>query len=159
MEMLLVLENIRSAHNVGAIFRTAEGAGVVKIYLVGHTPCPIDRFGRPQPEIIKTSLGASSLVPWEHVPSTAVLLEHLTALGTTIIAVEQTPTAVPYTLPHKVERAALIFGNEIDGVSHDALAAAHHTILIPMSGSKESLNVATTAGIICFTVRDQWARA
>ncbi|MFT7507634.1 MAG: 23S rRNA (guanosine2251-2'-O)-methyltransferase, partial [Acidimicrobiales bacterium] len=93
----IILDNIRSAHNVGSIFRSSDGAGVEKIYLVGPTPTPIDRFGRVQPEIVKTSLGASESIQWEHVgdsenvsiKETIALIEKLKQEGFTIVAVEQ----------------------------------------------------------------------
>ncbi len=152
----IILENIRSAHNVGAIFRTAEGAGVSKIYIVGYTPAPTDRFLREQPEILKTSLGAYKIVPWEQFANVKDILEKLKKDNVEIIAVEQSKDSLTYSqYQPKLERA-FIFGNEIDGVSAAALAAADVIIDIPMSGQKESLNVSTAAGIILFHFRDSF---
>jgi len=146
----IILENIRSAHNVGAIFRTADGAGVSKVFLVGYTPTPIDRFGRQQAEIKKTSLGASVELPWEHVGHTTDLLPHLRTLGCTLVAVEQCARAVSlkdFAVPANV---AYIVGNEVTGVEADTLDQCDAVVDVPMLGAKESLNVATTAGIVLY---------
>lgn len=146
----LVLENIRSAYNVGAMFRTADGAGVEKIFLVGYTPAPIDRFARVQPEIKKTSLGASETIPWEHCTEPKLLLKRLQKEGCAIVPVEQTDTSISlqdFIVPEKV---AYILGNEVDGVSADFLTAADTIVEIPMLGEKESLNVSVAAGIILY---------
>jgi len=152
MHASIILDNLRSAHNVGAIFRTAEGAGVTRVLLVGHTPCPLDRFGRTQPEIAKTSLGASTMMSWEYFDTAAAALQAVNE--TRIIVVEQHERAISYTALPSSESVAFVFGNEVDGVSAPFLAAADAIIEIPMSGAKESLNVATTAGIILFHQRD-----
>lgn len=148
----LILDNIRSAHNVGSIFRTADGAGAEKIFLVGVTPCPVDRFGRTQPEIAKTSLGAAGTVPWEYVADedVMIMINELKATGITIVAVEQTETAVSLDEFKVPEKVAYILGNEIDGVSKALLEAADVIVEIPMKGEKESLNVSVTAGIVLF---------
>lgn len=146
----LILENIRSAHNVGAMFRTADGAGVAKIFLVGYTPTPIDRFGRVQPEIKKTSLGASEEIAWEHSPESMSAIAAVRQLGAQVVAVEQTPDAVMLSDFTPPEDVAYILGNEVDGVSQEVLAQADTIIEIPMLGTKESLNVSTAAGIILY---------
>jgi 23S rRNA (guanosine2251-2'-O)-methyltransferase len=146
----LILENIRSAYNVGAMFRTSDGAGVSKIFLIGYTPAPLDRFGRPQSEIEKTSLGASKTVEWEYSTDITPVLERLKQEGVTIVAVEQTKDSIPlkdFVVPEKV---AYIVGNEIDGVSQEALSLSGTVVELPMLGSKESLNVSVTAGIILY---------
>lgn len=146
----MILDNVRSRHNVGAIFRTCDGAGVSKIYLTGYTPAPIDRFGRPVGEIVKTSLGASSMVPWEKVEDITEVITRLQSEGVTVVAVEQAPTAVSvfdFTIPDKV---AYIMGNEITGVLPEILERCDAIIEIPMSGQKESLNVSVSTGIVLF---------
>ena len=146
----LILENIRSAYNVGAIFRTADGAGVSKIFLIGYTPTPTDRFGRIQSEIAKTSLGASTEIVWEHHQDSADVLTKLGHTGVQIVAVEQTKDATSlsqFSVPKKV---AYILGNEVEGVSETTLQRADTVIEIPMLGSKESLNVSVAAGIILY---------
>lgn len=149
---IVILDNIRSAHNVGSIFRTADGAGVEKIYLVGYTPTPIDRFGRIQPEITKTSLGASEVVPWEHINDEDVesLSTKLKAENFKLVAVEQAPNSTnlaDFLVPDKV---VYVLGNEIDGVGEKLLSLADQVVEIPMLGHKESLNVAVSAGIALF---------
>lgn len=151
---VIVLENIRSAHNVGAIFRTADGAGVDEVFLVGYTPCPIDRFGREQAEIKKTSLGASQYIPWQYFNSSEAAASQLCKKNIEIVVVEQTGEAVSYMQYKPQPQTAYVFGNEVEGVSAFFIQAASAAIEIPMSGRKESLNVSTTAGIILFNHRD-----
>jgi tRNA G18 (ribose-2'-O)-methylase SpoU len=132
------------------MFRTADGVGVDKIFLVGYTPTPIDRFARVQPEIKKTSLGASESIPWEHFAESKHLIQHLQAIQCAIVAVEQTENSISvldFTVPKKV---AYVMGNEIEGVSIEFCAAADTIIDIPMLGEKESLNVSVAAGIILY---------
>lgn len=150
MMQYVILHNIRSAHNVGAIFRTSEGAGVKKIFLTGYTPRPIDRFGRTVAEIEKTSLGASTLVPWEATDTVHESISRLQSEGVHVVAVELTPHSVSlysFTPPPVV---AYVFGNEVTGLVPDELDAADTVLEIPMRGQKESLNVATTAGVVLF---------
>jgi len=149
-EVIVLLENVRSAHNVGAIFRTAEGAGVSQIILGGYTPAPRDRFGREVAEIKKTSLGASTMVPWQQTDDIATTLEELKTKGFQIIAIEQAQNSISlydFSVPEKV---VYIFGNEVDGVSAEALALSDTIVEIPMAGRKESLNVSVATGIILF---------
>jgi tRNA G18 (ribose-2'-O)-methylase SpoU len=151
-EKIVVIDNVRSAHNVGSIFRTSDGAGVSHIILGGYTPAPIDRFGREVDEIKKTSLGASSMIPWEQCEEAllpARLLE-LKGNGFVVVALEQTQNAVSlydFTVPPKV---VYIVGNEVDGVREDLLAVADQVVFIPMHGKKESLNVSVATGILLF---------
>lgn len=153
-EKVVIVDTVRSAHNVGSIFRTSDGAGVSLIILVGYTPAPIDRFGREQPEIKKTSLGASSMIAWEQKESGLPIRERVAELkkeGFTIVAVEQTKRSISlydFVVPQKV---AYILGNEVDGVSPELLEVADVVVEIPMSGEKESLNVGVATGIVLFT--------
>lgn len=153
-EIVLILDNIRSAQNVGAIFRTADAAGVTKIYLVGITPTPVDRFGRTQPQIAKTALGATDTVAWEHVSDEVAIsrIARIREEGGVVVAVEQTDGATDlysFTPPSKVP-VAYIFGNEVDGVTQRLCAVADEVVMIPMRGQKESLNVAVSVGIILY---------
>lgn len=152
MEKQIIIDTVRSAHNVGSIFRTADGAGVTHIYMYGYTPQPIDRFGRVQPEIAKTSLGASATVPWSVVAEVEVptLAASLKAEGFTLVAVEQVLGAV--SLPDFIEpeKVVYILGNEVTGVSPEWLQVADVVVEIPMQGMKESLNVSVCAGIVLF---------
>jgi len=146
----LILENIRSAYNVGAIFRTADGAGIGKIFLVGYTPTPVDRFGRTQTEIHKTSLGASQEIDWEHVEDTKAIINELKDQAVQVVAVEQTKEAIhlpEFTAP---ENVAYILGNEVEGVVTETLALVDQVVQIPMLGKKESLNVSVAAGIVLY---------
>lgn len=151
-EVYVMLDNVRSAHNVGSIFRTSDGAGVAKIFLVGYTPAPIDRFGRPQPEIEKTSLGASTTIPWEQVSDEAITekISTLKVEGFTIVSVEQTDKSVSLYELTPAEKVCYVFGNEIDGVSKTLLNLSDAVVEIPMHGQKESLNVGVSVGIVLF---------
>ncbi len=154
MATFVILHNIRSAHNVGSIFRTSDGAGVAKIYITGYTPAPIDRFGRGNTEIAKTSLGATHTVPYEVVEDVMTVIKNLKEAEVQIVSVEQTERAIPYTKLEESGDGAFIFGNEITGVEKEVLEASDIHIQIPMSGAKESLNVSVCAGIILFHYRD-----
>ena len=158
MKKQIILDNIRSAHNVGSIFRSSDGAGVEKIYLVGPTPTPVDRFGRSQPEIVKTSLGASESIPWEHVGSAdsesveeaLSLIASLKKDGFAIVVVEQAPDSISlydFEVPQKV---VYVMGAEVEGVHQEIIEVADVVVEIPMAGMKESLNVSVTAGIVLF---------
>lgn len=147
---IVILDNIRSSHNVGAIFRTADGAGVSHICLVGHTPCPIDRFGRPVPEISKTALGAEQVVPWTYHTEATALIGDLAMQNFSLVAVEQTAAAVSLYDYRPPARVAYVFGNEVTGVSDPFLHAAETTVVIPMYGKKESLNVGVSVGVVLF---------
>jgi 23S rRNA (guanosine2251-2'-O)-methyltransferase len=151
MEIVAVLQNIRSLHNVGSIFRTAEAAGVKKLYLTGVTPSPLDRFGLVRDQLKKVSLGAEKNVLWEKVESTTDLIDQLKSKGYKIISVEQDKRSVSYDnfkLPNK--KTAVVFGHEVDGVSKEILDKSDKIIEIPMSGKKESLNVSVAFGIVVF---------
>ncbi len=154
-ESVVVLENIRSAQNVGAIFRTADAIGIGKVYLGGYTPTPLDKFNRPSKEIAKTALGAEKTLAWESVPETAGLITRLKSEGYVVVAVEQTEGAIDYKKFEPSAPTAFIFGNEVDGILPETLRSVDMTIEIPMRGMKESLNVATTAGIILFRALDK----
>jgi len=155
--MIVILHNIRSAHNVGSIFRTADAAGCEKIYLCGITPAPIDKYNRPVSRITKISLGAEKYIPWEKIKSTNQLINKLKKDGYTILAVEQSKKSIPYCSPSLIRRGlgggkkiTLVLGNEIKGLSPAILKHADKILEIPMRGKKESLNVAVAFGIIVF---------
>jgi len=153
--LVCVLHNIRSLHNVGSIFRTADAAGVERIYLTGITPAPRDRFGVLRPRFAKVALGAEKAVPWEKTNSAARLLKNLQSEGYKILAVEQSPRSVPYwRVKVRNGRIALVFGSEVKGIPPSLLKLAHRIIEIPMRGIKESLNVAVAAGVVLFHMRD-----
>lgn len=152
----LVLDNIRSVYNVGSIFRTAETLGVSKIYCVGTTPVPLDRFDQKRKDFVKVALGAEDLILWEHTDNTVVLVKRLKKEGFRIIALEQTDRSIDYKkirIHHK-DKVAIILGNEVNGISKSLLGAADIITEIPMRGEKESLNVSVAAGIVLFRLLD-----
>ncbi len=141
-DLVLILPNIRSCHNVGAMFRTADACGFTKLYLVGYTPFP------PRPEINKVALGAEKTVPWEHSESLIELIYRLKKQGYTIVALEKTEESTDIgTYDPDEKNVALIVGNEVDGIKEEVLAHVDAVVHIPMHGMKESLNVSVAAGI------------
>jgi tRNA G18 (ribose-2'-O)-methylase SpoU len=146
--LCIVLDNIRSLHNVGSVFRTADAFRVEKIFLTGITGTP------PHREIHKTALGATESVNWEYVekPEQAVL--RLKSAGYSIVVVEQTDASIPLQLfiPDKDKKLCLVFGNEINGVSDAVIDLADAAIEIPQSGTKHSLNISVCAGIVMWHV-------
>lgn len=151
-KIYLILHNIRSIQNVGAIFRTADAAGISRIYLTGYTPAPIDRFGRERKDFAKTALGAEMSVKWEHIKSISSLMKKMKKEKIKIIAVEQGNTAIDYKKLKIKFPAAFIFGNEVRGLSKSTLEMCDFVAQIPMLGKKESLNVSVAAGIFLFRV-------
>jgi 23S rRNA (guanosine2251-2'-O)-methyltransferase len=151
----LVLDSVRSKENVGALFRTADAAGVSEVILCGITPQPVNRFGNIDSKIAKAALGAELYVPWRYAESCAAAVRELQKSGYTVIALEQTDTSVDYTAVgcDKNAKLALIVGNEVDGVSADVLRVVDVAIEIPMYGKKESLNVTVAAGIALYALR------
>ncbi len=150
-DFVAILHNIRSLHNVGSIFRTADGAGIKKIYLCGITPAPVDRFGKPVAQLVKTSLGAEKFVEWQKVSSTLRLSKKLKVDGYKIIAVEQNKKSIPYS-KFSVQRnkICLVVGNEVKGLPPSVLKLADKILEIPMLGHKESLNVSVAFGIVAY---------
>lgn len=149
-QLELILHNIRSNHNVGSIFRTADGAGVAKLWLTGYTPTPLDQFKRVNNEIAKTALGAEQSLAWEKRESIVDLITELKKEGYKILALEQNEKSVNYTKAKLAGKTALIVGNEVGGVEPEVLNLCDQIIEIPMRGSKESLNVAVATGIALF---------
>lgn len=146
MNFVLILPNIRSGHNVGAMFRTADGAGVDKIYLTGYSPCP------PHPQVDKVSLGAEKVVPWEYYKQTRPLLKKLKQAGFTIVALEQTKKSVTIDEWPPLFPLALVVGNEKTGVTGTILKQCDVVIDLPMRGHKNSLNVSVAAGIAMYQI-------
>lgn len=142
--VVLVLDNIRSAHNVGSAFRTGDAFKVDKVWLCGICACP------PSAELHKVALGAEFSMPWEHVDDTLTLVERLRAEGYTVICAEQTEHAVQLQRFRRdpSKRYAVVFGNEVDGVRQDVVDAADLCLEIPQSGTKHSLNVSVSVGVV-----------
>ena len=149
----LILENLRSAHNVGSLFRTADAAGVDKLCLLGYTPQPVDRFGRVQTTIAKTALGATNTVPWEYYESFDLLRAELRSKQLSLVVVEQAAGAVALPAFVPPPKVAYVLGNEVTGVSDAVRSHAATIVEIPMYGTKESLNVAVAGGIILYHQR------
>jgi len=152
--MIVILHNIRSLYNVGSIFRTADAAGVKKIYLCGYTPSPKDKFGKYIQQLSKVALGAERSVKWEKINATSVLIKKLKKDGYKIFAVEQNKKSVPY---YKIPKSyilnskfCLVMGNEVKGLPKTILKLADKILEIPMKGKKESLNVSVAFGIVAF---------
>ena len=147
--VVLVLDNIRSAHNVGSAFRTADAFGVDKIYLGGICPVP------PSPELHKVALGAEEVVPFEQVQDVVDLVRRLQADGYTVLAVEQTVHSVKLDRfrPEPGRKYALVFGNEVDGVQQAVVDAADFALEIPQQGTKHSLNVSVSIGVVLWGMR------
>lgn len=140
----IILDNVRSLNNVGSIFRTSDGFGIEKIYLCGITGTP------PHRDIHKTALGAENSMAWEHVENTTDICNRLKADGYKIVAIEQAEGSVSlqdFTIVRD-EKIAIVFGNEVDGVSDEVLALCDACVEIPQFGTKHSFNVSVCAGIV-----------
>ena len=148
--IVVVLDNVRSALNVGSVFRSSDAFKVDKVYLCGITAVP------PSAEIHKSALGAEDSVPWERCADTVALISGLKAEGFRVVSVEQTEGAVELGdfRPRSGERLALVFGNEVDGVSQEAVDASDESVVIPQWGTKHSLNVSVAAGVVLWQVRN-----
>ncbi|WP_325639585.1 RNA methyltransferase [Parapedobacter sp.] len=144
LPVTLVLDNVRSMHNVGSAFRTADAFALEQIVLCGITGTP------PHREIEKTALGATQSVAWQHVTDTVQAIQQLRGEGYRIVAVEQAAgsRALHQFSPTPTEKYALVFGNEVHGVSDEVMAMANSCVEIPQSGTKHSLNIAVSIGIV-----------
>lgn len=140
--VLLILDDVRSMHNVGAAFRTADCFGIAGIYLCGYTPRP------PHRDIHKTALGAEDIIPWQHFTTIAEALNAAVGAGYTLVAVEQAQGSTPLQEYRPTAPTALIFGNEVTGVSDEALARSQSCIEIPQYGAKHSLNISVSIGVV-----------
>ena len=175
--IVVVLDNVRSAHNVGSVFRTSDSFKVDKVFLCGICPVP------PSAEIHKSGLGAEDSVGWEYCEDTMVAVERLRDEGYTIVSVEQTVNSVkldrfrPYATqesaagtiqeiaaetsigPIPSKKYALIFGNEVDGVSQEVVDASDFSLEIPQFGMKHSLNISVSAGVVLWHLTLERLRA
>lgn len=144
LPVVVVLDNVRSMHNVGSVFRTADGFSVEKVILCGITAQP------PHREIEKTALGATLAVDWIHFEDTLVAIDTLRAQGYQIIAIEQAENSTMLNAfkPNTDQKYALIFGNEVNGVSDEAMEKIDECIEIPQFGTKHSFNIVISAGIV-----------
>lgn len=149
--LVVVLDRIRSAYNVGSIFRTADAARVAHIYVTGFTPTPEHR------KVAKTALGAEDTVPWSYEADPAALLDRLRADGYTLAALEQTdrPTRIGAVQPTDFP-LALVLGNEVDGVQQHLIGQCDLALEIPQYGAKHSLNVSVAFGIAAIGLVERW---
>lgn len=147
--IVLVLDNIRSAHNVGSAFRTADSFKIDKVWLCGICAVP------PSAEIHKSALGAEDSVDWEHVDDTMTAMERLKEDGYIVISAEQTVGSVMLDefRPEKGRKYAIVFGNEVSGVRQDIVDASDMVLEIPQYGTKHSLNVSVSMGVILWHFR------
>ncbi|NLE07249.1 MAG: RNA methyltransferase [Parcubacteria group bacterium] len=156
MEKVVILNNIRSNENVGSIFRTADGAGVSKIILCGYTPAPLDRFGRENKGLVKASLGAEKSVVWEKFENLKEAIKNARSKNFVIVGVEQDKQAIDYRKIKQIatnnQHLALVFGNEVEGLSKTDLKLCDVVAELPMKGKKESLNVSVCAGIVLYSL-------
>lgn len=154
--MVAILHNIRSAYNVGSMFRTADAVGVERLFLCGITPTPHDMLGSARKMLEKTALGAEKTVPWEKYARIADCIRRLKADGYCICAVEIAKNAVSYYradfLKKDTDKLAFIVGNEVKGLPQSVLVKCDAFVYIPMRGTKESLNVSVAFGIIAFEI-------
>ncbi|MFA6244746.1 MAG: RNA methyltransferase [Candidatus Hydrogenedentales bacterium] len=149
----VVLDNLRSAFNVGSIFRTSDAGAVEHIHLCGLTAFP------PNPKLTKTALGAHDYVPWTHHESTAQAIEVLRNQGIACVAIEVTETSVPHTKFDWPQPVAIVFGNEVWGIRPETLAICDAVVSIPMRGYKNTINVATAFGVVLYEALRAWGRA
>lgn len=147
--IVVVLDNVRSAHNVGSAFRTSDSFKVDKVWLCGICAVP------PSAEIHKSALGAEDSVAWEHADDTMSAVMQLKSEGYTIVSVEQTAGSVMLDrfVPEKGRKYALIFGNEVSGVDQRVVDASDMSLEIPQYGTKHSLNVSVSVGVILWHFR------
>ncbi len=146
--VVAVLENIRSAYNVGSVFRTADAFLLEAIYITGYSPFP------PHKEIRKTALGAEDTVAWQHFSNARLAIEQLKSNGYKVLAVEQVKGSLFLEQAHfdAHEKIAVLFGNEVTGVEQETIQLCDGCIEIPQLGMKHSLNVATAAGVVLWEI-------
>lgn len=151
-EISVLLHNIRSTHNVGSIFRTADALGVTKIYLSGYTPTPVDKFGRNRKDIAKVALGAEKSLDWEYLGSSEKTIKDLKKTGVMVVGIEQAKDSVDYKKIKINQPSLFVVGNEVDGVEKNILKLCDVVAEIPMMGEKESLNVSVAFGVALFRI-------
>ncbi|WP_242202866.1 RNA methyltransferase [Aestuariivivens insulae] len=146
--LIIVLDNIRSLNNIGSVFRTSDAFLIEKIYLCGITATP------PHKDIHKTALGSTETVHWEYAKDTLQVVEKLKAEGVKVCAIEQAENATMLNdfTPEAKTRYALVFGNEVKGVAQDVVNASNMVIEIPQYGTKHSLNISVSCGVVVWDV-------
>lgn len=162
-KIVLIVHNVRSAHNVGSLLRTADGLGVERVYLSGYTPypeAPDDKRlphirARATQQIHKTALGAESSVTWSHAEDIERLIKDLQQKGYEVIALEQASNSKALPSYKSPKNTAIIVGSEVGGLDQEVLALADTALQIPMLGGKESFNVSVAAAIALYHLRFQ----
>ncbi len=147
-----LVENVRSLHNVGSIFRTSDAVRLKKLYLTGYTGYP------PRREIEKSALGATETVPWVHSQNSKEMILDLKQKNVKLIALEHTSESAPYFEFEYNYPLCLLLGNEVDGLSEETISMVDHSIEIPMFGLKQSLNVSVAYGVVIFHILDQYIK-
>lgn len=148
--IIIILDDIRSMHNVGSVFRTGDAFAVSAIYLCGYTPRP------PHRDIHKTALGATESVNWEHFPETTDAVHVAKEKGYKVFAIEQAHNSINLNnFKWQSEKVALVFGNEVTGVNDEVLKLADGVIEIPQWGAKHSLNISVSAGVVLWEIVKQ----
>jgi len=150
-DIYIILDNLRSGNNIGSIFRTADAFRVKKIFISGSSAIP------PNKEILKTALGATETIEWEYQESPLEIVDFLKTMDVKIYAIEQVSNSIPLNQfsIRTNEPIALIFGNEVEGVNQELIDACHGCIEIPQFGTKHSLNVAVSSGIVLWHLTNQ----
>jgi tRNA G18 (ribose-2'-O)-methylase SpoU len=152
LPIVVVLDEVRSMHNVGSVFRTSDGFLIESIYLCGLTPQP------PHRDIQKTALGATETVAWKHVNTTQLAIDELKQKGFTIIAIEQVHNSIPLNQfkIDKLKKYAIVFGHEVNGVQEEIINQCDFSIEIPQLGSKHSLNISVSAGMVIWEMAKEY---
>lgn len=151
-EVIVLIHDIRSTHNVGSIFRTSDAVGVSRIYISGFSPTPKDKYGRPRKDVAKVSLGAENTIPWEYVESPFTLIKKFKKEGYEVVGLEQSDKSVDYKKFKSKKPILFIVGSEVEGMSTKMLDLCDSIIEIPMLGDKESLNVSVAFGVAIFRI-------
>jgi tRNA G18 (ribose-2'-O)-methylase SpoU len=159
-ELILIAHNIRSTHNIGSIFRTADGFGVTQLHLTGYSPYPTLPHDARLPhlrdkitkQISKTALGAESMVTFDYQEDPIALLQQYKQQGYTIAALEQTPQSIMLPDYHPPKKLVLLLGEEVQGITSELLGLCDVALEIPMRGHKESFNVSVATGISLYAL-------
>lgn len=149
---ILIINDIRSVTNVGAMFRTADALGIDKIYLTGFTPTPLDRFGKVRSDMSKSALGAENFIPWEYKKNIISLIDKLKEEKYLITGIEQDKNSVDYKKVKLQDKNVFILGAEVTGIPKNVLKKCDVIAEIPMKGKKESLNVSVACGVALFRI-------
>ena len=160
-ELVLIAHNLRSAHNVGSLLRTADGLGIQQVILTGYTPYPAQTHDSRLPhlaakidkQIVKTALGAEKNVKWQYYSDIKDVLDDLRAKGFKIVALEQAANSIPLPQFQSPDKLALIVGREVEGIEPEVLELCDFVLEIPMFGNKESFNVAQAAAMALYHFR------